>query len=282
MLDLRSADLHERNLMGADLSDADLSDANLSMIRLSRANFFRADLSRANLTGANLNWVTLHFAILSGAQLSGAQFSGAQLGGAQLRNVDLSGLEFSGANLSYLDLSGLDLSGANLWTANLINANLNGATLTDACLWETQRAGWSIRCIRCEAVYWDSARRERTLYSPGEFERLYADKTKIVLHYKGGMSPIEIATLPVLIQQIEATPPRCVLRLQSVQDAPGGATVTLVVEDIGEGDPTHIAEQLQESAKQFRLRSAMLWSKPTYARALNASGPNSKMRCFPY
>jgi hypothetical protein len=113
----------------------------------------------------------------------------------------------------------------------LIDANVDSATLTDACLWETQRAGWSIQRIVCEAVYWDKDGQERTLYSPGEFERLYADHMKIVLHYEGGISPIEIATIPALIQRIEATHPGCVLRLQSVQDAPGGATVTLVVEN---------------------------------------------------
>src|SRR5262249_19012143 len=120
--------------------------------------------------------------------------------------------DLSGAPLSEANLSGADLSGADLRQANLIETNLDGATLTDASLWETQRAGWSIQGILCEAVYWDRDRQERTTYSPGEFERLYADQTKIVLHYAGGISPIEVATLPALIQRIEANE-GCVLRL---------------------------------------------------------------------
>ena len=85
------------------------------------------------------------------------------------------------------------------------------------------------------------------LYSAGEFERLYADKTKIVLHYEGGINPIEIATLPALIQRIEVAHPGCVLRLHSVQDAPGGATVTLVVEELGDIRPAEIAAMKAES-----------------------------------
>src|SRR2546425_570528 len=82
-------------------------------------------------------------------------------------------------------LSEADLSGADLRWAKLIQANLNGALLTDAKLWEIQKAGWSIQGSICEAVYWDEDGQERTTYSlgepgkPGEFERLYADKTKI-------------------------------------------------------------------------------------------------------
>jgi class 3 adenylate cyclase len=38
----------------------------------------------------------------------------------------------------------------------------------------------------------------------------------------------------------------------SVQDAPGGATVTLVVENLGENNADNVAEQLQQSAKQLQ------------------------------
>ena len=90
----------------------------------------------------------------------------------------------------------------------------------------------------------------RETYSAGEFERPYADKTKIVLHYEGGINPIEIATLPALIQRIEATHPGCALRLQSIEEAPGGATVTPVVEDSGDASPDHITAR-QELAKSI-------------------------------
>src|SRR5262249_15517126 len=160
--------------------------------------------------------------------------------------------DFSRGDFSGRDLSGAILMGVDFRQANLIEINLNGAMLTDAWLWETQRAGWSIQGIICEAVYWDKDRKERTTYSPGEFDRLYADKTKIVLHYKGGITPIEIATLPALIQRIEAIHPGCILRLHSIQEAPGGATVTLVVEEAGQDNPSKLAEQLKELAEQVQ------------------------------
>jgi len=129
---------------------------------------------------------------------------------------------------------------------------LDGATLTDCWLWETQRAGWSIQDVICEAAYWDRDRQKRETYSAGEFERLYADKTKIVLHYDGGISPIEIATLPALIQRIEAEE-GCVLRLHSVQEDAGGATVTLIVEEGGGDNPAEIAAMKAELEEKGRL-----------------------------
>ena len=39
--------------------------------------------------------------------------------------------------------------------ATLIRTVLEGAIITNACLWETQRAGWRIEGIICEAIYWD-------------------------------------------------------------------------------------------------------------------------------
>lgn len=127
-----------------------------------------------------------------------------------------------------MDFSTAILQGVDFRQANLIETNLDGATLTEACLWETQRAGWSIQGIICEAISWDKEGKEQTTYSPGEFERLYADKTTVVLHYVGGIiSPIEVATLPSMIEIMQQSS-GCVLRLDSLQDAPGGATVTLV------------------------------------------------------
>jgi uncharacterized protein YjbI with pentapeptide repeats len=172
-------------------------------IDLSGEDLGRANLRGANLHGANLSHTLLDEATLNEAYLSGADFSRANLSGADLRRAYLRRADFSGANLRGANLSRANLSEANLSEAGLVGAKLNSATITDACLWETQRAGWSIKNIICEAAYLDRNRRERTTYSLGEFERFYADKTKIVLHYEGGISPIEVATLPALIQRIE-------------------------------------------------------------------------------
>jgi uncharacterized protein YjbI with pentapeptide repeats len=211
-------------------------------IDLSEADLLGALLSEANLSGADLRKANLIVAHLMIANLSGADLRDARL---------------SGAPLSEADLSGADLSRADLRQANLIETNLDGATLTDAYLWETQRAGWSIQDIRCEAVYWDRDRQERTPYSPGEFERLYADKTKVVLQYAGGIiSPIEIATLPSMIEIMQKWS-NCVLRLDALQDAPGGATVTLVIEDPGQRNADQTAT-LQAELKSVGQRAIEL------------------------
>jgi uncharacterized protein YjbI with pentapeptide repeats len=263
--DLREANLSEANLSRVWIDHADLSHANLSSADFSHANIratlIGADLSDANLRGAHLeadlSGAVFSSAVLVGAHLSGADLTGAYLSGVDLRGLDLSRVNLRQANLRGLNLSGSDLSYADLTgtdcrLASLVEVKLNGATLTDAWLWETQRAGWSIQGIICEAVYWDKDRKERATYSPGEFERLFADKTKIVLYYEGGISPIEIATLPALIQRIEAAHPGCVLRLQSIEEAPGGATVTLIVDEGGGRNPAEIAAMKAEMEEQGR------------------------------
>jgi hypothetical protein len=114
--------------------------------------------------------------------------------------------------------------------ARLINANLNEANLTGACLWETQRAGWSIRGIICESVYWDEEGEEKTCYSPGEFEKLYVEGTKIRLFYKNRIDYFEVVTLHALIQYLTDINPECSLRLVSISDAAGGILVDLALE----------------------------------------------------
>src|SRR6266568_25340 len=276
---LSDADLSKAILSGADLSGADLSDALLSRADLSGADLRRAhlsgtigsgailskaDLSGAHLTEVHLSGADLSAALLRNVTLSGADLSGAHLSAADLSKVDLRTVDLSGADLRQVDLSGADLRRAHLRQAdlseailcgvdfrlaNLIETNCNGAMLTEARLWESQRAGWSIHGVRCQAASWDRDGRERTRYSPGEFERLYADTTRIVLHYAGGMQPMEMMTLPAVIRQIEDRHPGCVLCLHAVQDAPGGATVTLGIGDLG----GHTLDDLKEQAKQTQV-----------------------------
>ena len=283
--DLTGAILSRADLSGADLSDALLSRADLSGVALRRAHlsgaigigaiFSKADLSGAHLTEAHLSGAHLSAAILRNVNLSGADLSGAHLSDADLSKVDLSTVDLSGAHLRKVDLSRADLRRAHLRQAdlseailcgvdfrlaNLIETNCNGAILTDARLWESQRAGWSIQGVRCQAASWDRDGRERTLYRPGEFERLYAETTHIVLHYAGGLSPIELATLPALIQRMEAAHPGCVLRLRSVQAEAGDATVTLVIDDGGGQTLDELKEQAQhlQAAQRDALAQAAI------------------------
>src|SRR5262249_53931078 len=236
---------HQHPEVGIDLRGAPLS----------RAPLAEADLSNVNLTGAILSDSDLSGADLSDADLSKVDLSKVDLSGAHLRKVDLSRADLRRAHLRKADLSEAILCGIDFRLANLIETNFNGALLTDARLWESQRAGWSIQGVRCQAAYWDRDGRERTLYRPGEFERLYAETTHIVLHYAGGLSPMALATLPALIQRMEAAHPGCVLRLRSVQADAGSATVTLVIDDWG----GHTLDDLKEQAKQLQAaqRSAL-------------------------
>src|SRR6266478_5860251 len=279
-IDLRGASLSKAHLAEAvlshvDLTGAILSDADLSKADLRRADLSKALLSRAHLSGADLSDALLSRADLSGADLRRAHLSGTigigaivsnadlskvalrtvDLSGADLRKVDLSGADLRRAHLRQADLSEAILFGVDFRLANLIETNCNGAILTDARLWESQRAGWSIHGVRCQAASWDRDGRERTLYRPGEFERLYAETTHIVLHYAGGLRPLELMTLPAVMRQIEDRHPGCVLCLHAVQDAPGGATVTLGIGDLG----GHTLDELHEQAKQTQVahRSAL-------------------------
>jgi uncharacterized protein YjbI with pentapeptide repeats len=269
---LREADLRGANLGGATLYEVNLNGANLSEVELSGTIFGRATLNDANLSGADFSGMSLSELDLSGADLSRANLSGADLmevdlsGGdlsqadlsqAELRGVNLSGANlkktgFSWAILSEANLSGANLSGANLWgtdlseadlkeadcrgvdfqQASLIDSHFDGANLTGAKLWETQRGGWSIKGIICQQAFWDRDGKEPTEYGDGDFERIFAEKPRIVLRYPGGMSPVDLAMLPLIVERLQAEHPDCALHIRSIQDDGNGATVTITVNDL--------------------------------------------------
>ncbi len=89
-----------------------------------------------------------------------------------LREADLREADLSGANLSRANLSD-----ANLNEAELREANLRESNITGAIFFLTFRDFWKIDGIKCDYVYWDSERRERTPkdrdFRPGEFEKIY-------------------------------------------------------------------------------------------------------------
>lgn len=265
---LSNADLNDSNLSGANLSQADLSRAYLSKVDLRGANLSNADLSKTILGYANLSDADLSKAVFIGAMAIGAIFSDANLTRANFSEADLSGAIFSEADLSEANLSGAILSESNLsgailseailqkaslTAARLLYAKLDNANLTEACLWETQRAGWSIKGIVCESVYWDRDAKEKTVYVPGEFERLFADKTIIRLFYKDGISPLEIVTLPSLIQRLGETHPNARLRFVSIKEESGGAVVELAIEgdeDIQPAQLKQLQADLESEAQQ--------------------------------
>jgi Pentapeptide repeats (8 copies) len=128
----------------------------------------------------------------------------------------LGGTDLSGATLCWANLVNADLREANLQEANLINARLDGAKLTGAYLWETQRDGWSMP----------------TEYKEGEFERNYAAKPRIILRYPGGIPPMDLLALPLVVERLQAEHPGSVLQIRSLQNDAGGASVTITVEDV--------------------------------------------------
>jgi uncharacterized protein YjbI with pentapeptide repeats len=280
-IDLSETDLSRANLNEVILRGANLSMSDLSYVNLRGANLSKTDLSYANLRGANLRETNLSEANLSGATLRGSDLGGSDLGGADLSKASLSEASLRGANLNYADLSrailsraildmvilsgailsetdlsardftekdlrGVCFQNANLQEARLINSNLDGANLTDARLWETQRAGWSINGVTCESVYWDEEAKVKTVYTPSEFERLFAEQTKILLFYKDGITPLEIATLPALIQHLSDSHPGCNLRFVSIHEDGGGDVVELAIEDAENLNDQQI-KQLQTS-----------------------------------
>jgi hypothetical protein len=228
----------------------------LDNVDLSEARLTKVKLNDARLVGANLFWANL-----SHADLRDANLSEANLDGTKLSDAHLEGMILKRANLVAKDLSGLNLSlvnfqNAKLQTARLLFANLDNSILTGANLWETQRAGWSIKGVICEYVYWDKDAKEKTVYTPGEFERLFTDQTKIRLFYKDGITPLEIATLPALIQHLEEMQ-GCALRFVSISEGAGGAIVELAIENT-EDLSTERIETLTRSIKESAERDIQI------------------------
>jgi uncharacterized protein YjbI with pentapeptide repeats len=77
-VDLRGADLPERNLSHFCFVGSNLEGANLA-----RANLAEARFTDANLKGADLTGATLRDADLTGADLTGAKLDGAELTGIE-------------------------------------------------------------------------------------------------------------------------------------------------------------------------------------------------------
>jgi uncharacterized protein YjbI with pentapeptide repeats len=261
--DLRGVNLRKTDLSGADLSKADLSKADLSQSTLDMANLCGANLCGVDLSRARLREANLFEADLSGADLSEALMDKAVLRRANLQWADLSDARLQKAtlqsailkkaNLTRVSCKKADFSYANLAEVKLVNANLNGAILTNTCLWETQRSGWNIKGVICASAFWDEKMVSPIEYSPGEFERLYSEDLRIQVKYPGGISAIEIVILPAFIQNLENAYPDYKFRLQAIEDAHGGAIVTLLIKYTENNRPAQLdllREMLQEEAEQ--------------------------------
>jgi hypothetical protein len=242
---LSGANLHSACLNRAGLGNANLRSANLSLAHLSRARLYEAHLNGADLKGASLDGADLFQAVLRGTDLRGTDLADARLGGADM----------TGANLSWTNLSSADLSGADLRSANLQFTRLEGAEASAIKLWETQRAGWSIKGIICDRAYWDEAGREATNYLPGEFERIHSYQPFIELFYRGGVSEFELNTLPALLRYLASLHPDSNIRLKSIEETGSGAKISI---SVGDADPETTqrikADAMQVVQAQLALR----------------------------
>jgi hypothetical protein len=179
----------------------------------------------------------------------GANFDKAVLGNANLRGADLRSANFREADLGIANLREADLRDANLVKTNLILANLTYAVLDNANLnlvklWGAQISGWSIRGVICEWAYWDKEAVRLTKYGLGEFEKHHSEKPVVAMHYDGGITPIEIITLPDTITKLESRHPGCALRLRSIIQG----TVEMEVDLSGEVD----LERLRQDWKRMQ------------------------------
>ncbi len=184
---LQGADLEGFNFRGANLQKANLQGANFQKANLQGANLRGANLQGANLQGANLQGADLQRANLRGANLQGANFQGANLQGADLQNANIQNANIQDVvlretnlrefNFQKADLQRADLQYADLREANLRETDLQEADITGSSLYLTFRDNWEIKNIKCDYVYWDAEKEERTPkdrnFRPGEFEELY-------------------------------------------------------------------------------------------------------------
>lgn len=269
--DLREAYLDEADLRGINLCGAYLTKAEFRSANLRKADFSDTYLDRVDLNGADLTGANLHHARIGGSDLHGANLKGAVLASTNLFTADLSEANLVGADMEEAYLFGTNLIDANLTRANLKSANLTGAgliganltgadlqsaclqkavlddaTLTNAKLWETQRAGWSIKGVICKRVFWDKDGEKATEYAPGEFEKLYSSQSCIELFYEGGITPVELNTLPALLHHLATKHPEANIRLRTVEETGGGAKITI---SLGEVDD-ETKEKIEADANQ--------------------------------
>ena len=241
--DCRGADCRGTSLRGAELEGAQLMRANLRAAKLDSARLFKANLEECDLERADMRNAKLTCSVLRKADLGRADLSGARLDRA-----DLSLANFSQATLRQANLRGAMARGTNFSLAILHLSIFEGADITGARLWESQRAGWLIKGIACESVFWDQNANTESRFAIGEFERLYGPQLIIELFYEGGITSFELNTLPALLHELSKLHPVCHLKLAAITEASGGALLKIRAEGIEE----HELSSLQAAAEKMR------------------------------
>ncbi len=250
---VRGARLDRVDFRGHDLGGLDLRDTSLIGCNLTHQNLAKTDLSNIDFTDANLENADLSYANLSGAKLTHARLFKTKMQGVQFRDANLEYVDFNKANLQGLDLTGVNLRNSDLREANLQNAHLANADITGAKLWRIQSHGWDISRIKCEYAYWDKSGRDKTSYRINEFERIYREAITIELKYPQRLTNLELATLPILLEHLQASQWGTILRLKSISDIAGGALVSIIVEETGKHNPSEVKQELEDEAARIQM-----------------------------
>jgi uncharacterized protein YjbI with pentapeptide repeats/class 3 adenylate cyclase len=278
---VRGARLDRVDFRGHDLRSLDLRDTSLAMCNLEGQMLANVDLSSVNLQGANLRDACLSGANLTRADLQDANLCGAQLTGAIFRKANLNGADLHSQDLSGVDFESATLTDCDLREAKLQGANLSNCDITGSRLWKIQVANWNIAGIKCGSAYWGKSPNKKTLYRNHEFERIYAANTTVELSYPYRLIGTELATLPILIEHLEATFWGVVLRLKSIEDVAGGARVTLVVEEPGKHRPSELKQALQKEAETIQLAQLSVRANPLMQSQLKEEIANIKEKFWP-
>lgn len=260
-VNLLTAILNDTSIINSDLTGLDLQSFNLIGITLDLCDLRKQNLAGKNLTNASLKRVDLRGAnldktIFNGANLADSLLTGANVRDTQFKSSNLTGIDFAGIDLSRVNLESAILRGCDFRDTDLSGACLASADITNTSLFNAETIGWDIRDIRCDFAYWDRDSTVKTDYKPHEFERIYAESLIIELKYDFRLTANEIATLPILIDHLQACHWGVALRLKSVKDIAGGALVQLVVDEAGNYSLNDLEISLKEEAS--RIQKAQL------------------------
>lgn len=262
---------HNSNFLTAVFNDTSIINSNLTELDLQSFNLVAinldlCDLRQQNLSGKNLTKASLKNVDLRGANLEKTIFNGANMSNCLLDDSVIHHTQFKSCNLSGTNFTSVRLATANFESANLRGCDFRGADLSNVCLakaditntrlYNVETTGWDIRNITCAGAYWDKEGTLKTDYKKDEFERIYAEALIIELKYDFRLTANEIATLPILIEHLQACHWGVALRLKSVKDVAGGALVRLVVDDAGNYALSELEISLKEEAN--RIQKAQL------------------------
>jgi uncharacterized protein YjbI with pentapeptide repeats len=136
-VDLRIADLSDRNFNNFDFNRVNLESAFLANSSFENADFSHAGLDEAiftesNLVQADFTYCFARDANFSKCNLTKASFGGSNLGRSNFKEACLRDADLSGAICNSTDFSNAELAGADLSRSIWVRANINQANL-DNC-----------------------------------------------------------------------------------------------------------------------------------------------------